>query len=270
IDDARHRADVRDQIIVKLNRRLKRMSAEARAKAELAAGETPEETLARFRAGTAEELASWVRGRLGLGPALDWETSGGTPIMLPISEHPDAVVDVSRGYGGAQRPQDYLDAFAAFIRDNLNQIAALTTVVQRPRDLTRTQLRDLRLQLDAQGFTDANIRRAWSDARNEDIAASIIGYVRQAALGDPLIPYADRVKRAVDAVVRKGAWTDVQKRWLHRIGEQLQKEIVVDRESLDDEPFKADGGFRVINKRFDGKLESVLSDLSEELWRTAS
>ncbi|WP_165184092.1 type I restriction-modification system endonuclease [Caulobacter soli] len=270
IEDARHRADVRDQIIVKLSRRLKRMSAEARAKAELAAGETPEETLARFRAGTAEDLASWVRGRPGLGPALDWETSGGTPIMLPISEHPDAVVDVSRGYGGAQRPEDYLDAFAAFIRDNLNQIAALTTVVQRPRDLTRAQLRDLRLQLDAQGFTDANIRRAWSDAKNEDIAASIIGYVRQAALGDPLIPYADRVKRAVDAVVRKGAWTDVQKRWLHRIGEQLQKEIVVDRESLDDEPFKADGGFRVINKRFDGKLESVLSDLSEELWRTAS
>lgn len=133
--------------------------------------------------------------------------------MLPISEHPDAVVDVSRGYGDAQRPEDYLDAFAAFIRKNINQIAALTTVVQRPRDLTRAQLRDLRLQLDAQGFTDANIRRAWSEAKNEDIAASIIGYVRQAALGDPLIPYADRVRRAVDAVVRKGQWTDVQKRY---------------------------------------------------------
>jgi type I restriction enzyme, R subunit len=270
IEDDRHRADVRDQIIVRLNRRLKSMSAEARAKAELASGEAPEDTLARFRAGKPEELADWARGCPGLGPALDWQTSGGTPIMLPISEHPDAVVDVSRGYGDAQRPEDYLDAFAAFIRNNLNQIAALTTVVQRPRDLTRAQLRDLRLQLDAQGFTDASIRRAWSDARNEDIAASIIGYVRQAALGDPLVPYADRVKRAVDAVVRKGDWTDVQKRWLHRIGEQLQKEIVVDRESLDEPPFSSDGGFRVINKRFDGKLESVLSDLSEELWRTAS
>lgn len=270
IEDARHRADVRDQIIVKLNRRLKGMSDEARAKAALAAGESPEETLARFRKGTPDELAAWVRSRPGLGPALDWQTSGGTPVMLPISEHPDEVVDVSRGYGTAQRPEDYLDAFSAFIKANINQIAALTTVVQRPRDLTRAQLRELRLQLDAQGFTDANIRRAWSDAKNEDIAASIIGYVRQAALGDPLIPYADRVRRAVDAVTRKGTWTDVQKRWLHRIGEQLQKEIVVDRESLDDEPFRADGGFRVINKRFDGKLELVLADLSEELWRTAS
>ena len=270
IEDARHRADVRDQIIVRLSRRLKRMTEEARAKAALAAGESPEETLARFRNSSPDELAEWVRRRPGLGPALDWQTSGGTPVMLPISEHPDEVVDVSRGYGDAQRPEDYLDAFAAFIRDNLNQIAALNTVVQRPRELTRAQLRELRLQLDAQGFTDANIRRAWSEAKNEDIAASIIGYVRQAALGDPLIPYADRVKRAVDAVIRKGSWTDVQKRWLHRIGEQLQKEIVVDRAALDEEPFRADGGFRVINKRFDGKLELVLADLSEELWRTAS
>ena len=152
---------------------------------------------------------------------------------------------------------------------NLNQIAALTIVAQRPRELTHAQLRELRLQLDAQGFTDAKIRRAWNDARNQDIAASIIGYVRQVALGDPLVPYSQRVKRAVDAVIRGGNWTDVQKRWLVRIGEQLEKEIVVDRESLDEEPFKANGWFRVLNKRFDGRLESVLADLSEEVWRTA-
>ena len=102
------------------------------------------------------------------------------------------------------------------------------------------------------------------------MAASIIGYIRQIALGDPLVPYADRVKRAVDAVVRKGDWTPVQVNWLRRIGKQLEKEVVVDRQALDEEPFRADGGFRVIDKRFGGKLEQVLADLSEEVWRTAS
>lgn len=270
IDDAEHRAAVRDQIIVKLSRRLKRLSEEARARAQLASGETPEETLDRFRKGSADELAAWVKGRPGLGPALDWTTDGGTPVMVPISQHADEVVETSYGYGAAEKPEDYLDAFAAFVKGNLNQIAALTTVVQRPRELTRAELRELRLQLDAQGFTDAKIRKAWADARNEDIAASIMGYVRQAALGDPLVPYADRVKRAVDAVIRKGEWTPIQIRWLRRIGEQLEKEVVVDRDSLDEEPFRADGGFRILNKRFDGKLESVLADLSEEVWRTAS
>lgn len=270
IEDARIRADLRDQIIVKLNRQLKRLTDEAKAKVQLAAGEAAEDILDRFRANTPEDMAAWARQRPTLGPALDFKTQGGTPVLVPISQHPDAVVDVSNGYGSAERPEDYLGAFETFIRANLNQIAALTTVLQRPRDLTRAELRELRLQLDAQGFTDAKIRRAWSETRNEDIAASIIGYVRQVALGDPLVPYADRVKRAVDAVIRKGDWTPVQVGWLRRIGKQLEKEVVVDRHALDEEPFRADGGFRVIDKRFGGKLEEVLADLSEEVWRAAS
>jgi type I restriction enzyme, R subunit len=39
------------------------------------------------------------------------------------------------------------------------------------------------------------------------------------------------------------AWTDQQKRWLKRIGEQIEKEIVVDRGAIEREPFIADGGF---------------------------
>lgn len=40
-------------------------------------------------------------------------------------------------------------------------IAALTLVVQRPRELTRVQLRELRLELDKLGYSEANLRRAW-------------------------------------------------------------------------------------------------------------
>jgi type I restriction enzyme R subunit len=269
IDDAEHRAAVRDQIIVRMSRRLKRLATEARARFELEAGEPPEATLQRFRRDDARTMAAWVADRPGIGALLDWTTDGGTPRMIPISEHPDEVISVTRGYGAAQRPEDFLGAFAAFVRNNINQIPALMLAVQRPRDLTREQLRQLRLRLDAEGFSDANIRRAWSDARNEDIAASIIGYVRQAALGDPLVPYAERVSRAVAAIIARGGWTDVQKRWLRRIGEQIEKEIVVDRESLDQEPFRADGGFRVLNQRFGGRLEAVLGDICEAVWKTA-
>src|SRR4051812_28455033 len=84
---------------------------------------------------------------------------------------------------------------------NVNTIAALRQVVQRPRDLTRTQLRELRQELDRRGFSEANLRRAWSDAKNEEIAASIIGFVRQAALGDALIPYAERVNVAMKRIM---------------------------------------------------------------------
>jgi type I restriction enzyme R subunit len=65
-------------------------------------------------------------------------------------------------------------------------------------------------------------------------------------------------------------WTDPQRRWLRRIGEQLEREIVVDREALDQEPFRADGGFTRLNRVFGGTLESVLSDIGEEVWRKVS
>ena len=49
-----------------------------------------------------------------------------------------------------------------------------------------------------------------------DIAASIIGYVRQAALGVPLVPYGDRVKAAMQRVQASRKWTDPQRLWLRR------------------------------------------------------
>ena len=140
-------------------------------------------------------------------------------------------------------------------------------MVQRPRELTRAQLRELRLALDKLGYSDANLRRAWQDAKNEEIAASIIGFVRQAALGDALIPFEDRVRAAMQRILAKHPWSDPQRKWLKRIAEQIEREIVVDREALDHEPFEAHGGFRRLNKVFDGQLEAVLSDFNEELWR---
>ena len=118
---------------------------------------------------------------------------------------------VTRGYGEAKKPEDFLESFTAYVRDNINTIAALKLVVERPRDLTRADLKALRMALDQKGYSEANLRRAWADAKNVDIAASIIGFVRQAALGDPLVPYRDRVTAAMQRVLTSRAWTDPQK-----------------------------------------------------------
>ncbi|MFN9961440.1 MAG: type I restriction-modification enzyme R subunit C-terminal domain-containing protein, partial [bacterium] len=126
---------------------------------------------------------------------------------IPISEHHDEVISVNRGYGKGKKPEDYLDGFIDYIRNNPNQIAALTVVLQRPRELTRAQLRELRLEIDRMGYSETYLQQAWRDTKNEDIAASIIGFIRQAALGDPLIPYEDRVKSALRRILAKKAWT---------------------------------------------------------------
>jgi type I restriction enzyme R subunit len=262
-----HRDTIREQLVVKLRRRLKKLPEEARLRFEAVAGETPEAMLRRLLADDAPALAAWLKDRSAVGPILDWQGDGDNPRFVPISYHADEVVAVSRGYGEATRPQDFLDGFSAFVRGNVNTIAALKLVVTRPRDLTRADLKELRLALDRNGYSEANLRRAWADATNEEIAASIIGFVRQAAIGDPLKPYADRVRAAMRTIMANHQWTEPQKRWLKRIGEQIEKEVIVDREAIDKEPFIADGGFNRLNKVFGGGLETLLAEINEEMWK---
>jgi type I restriction enzyme R subunit len=268
--DDRQRDTIREQLAVKLRRRLRQLPDEARQRFEAVAGETPEAMLKRLLDGPAADVASWLSSRSAVAPLLDWQANGDNPRFVPISHHGDEVVAVTRGYGDATKPEDFLDGFSAFVRDNVNTIAALKLVVQRPRDLTRADLKELRLALDRKGYSEANLRRAWADAKNEEIAASIIGFVRQAAIGDPLTPYEDRVRTAMRAIMASRQWTEPQKRWLKRIGEQIEKEVVVDREAIDKEPFIADGGFNRLNKVFGGELENILAGINEEMWRASA
>jgi type I restriction enzyme, R subunit len=270
VGEAAHRDLVREQILVKMRLRIKRLTDQARALYQAEVGETPEATLKRLTEESPVKVAAWVKGKPSIGRILDWGPDGSAPMLIPISHHPDEVIAVTRGYGAGQKPEDFLDSFSAFVKNNVNKIAALTIVVQRPRDLTRAALKELRLELDALGYSDTSLRRAWSDTKNEDIAASIIGFVRQAALGDVLTSFEVRVKSAMQRIMNKRSWTEVQRKWLKRIEEQILRELVVDPAAVDEEPFSKDGGFQRLNKIFGGQLEAVLADINEELWKKAA
>jgi type I restriction enzyme, R subunit len=81
--------------------------------------------------------------------------------------------------------------------------------------------------------------------------------------------FEDRVHKAIRKIESRGVWSVPQRAWLRRIGEQLVQELVVDREALDQEPFRSEGGYTRLNKVFDGKLENLLADINEEMWKRA-
>lgn len=139
-------------------------------------------------------------------------------------------------------------------------------MTQRPRDLTRAQIKALRAALDGAGYSETMLRSAWRDATNEDIAASIVGYIGQAALGDALVPYGERVDRAMKTILSSQPWTTPQRQWLERIGQQMKQETVVDKAALDQGQFKAQGGFKRIDKVFEGQLETLLAEINSAIW----
>jgi len=182
-----------------------------------------------------------------------------------ISTHEDELLDRQQNYGVHEQPADYLESFNRFVRDNLNHSVALSVVVNRPRDLTRTQLREIRLMLDEHGFSEANLRGALRESTQQEIAASIIGHIRRAALDEALVPFEQRVGRAMQAIYTSRAWTPLQRRWLERLAQQLVHEVVLDREVVQ-RNFEADGGAPRLDKLLNGQLDQVLADIGEHLW----
>jgi len=179
---------------------------------------------------------------------------------------------VTRGYGQGEKPADYLQAFADFIRSKQDEIPALVTVLTRPRDLTRKDLRDLLWELDRAGYSEASLTTAWRELTNQEIAARIVGYIRQAAMGDPLVPYAQRVDGALQTMLAARQWSTPQLQWLQRIAAHKANGIV-DRESLDDtdQIFRREGGgFARLDRLFEGQLQRVLEMFSEALWQRAA
>ena len=262
----------RDQFIAKLQRKKRHLRETIAQDFETCAGMPPDTFIQKLKTMPLDEIATWFTENGDLGVILDRKTAArNAPVF--ISEHHDQLVGTERGYGQATRPEDYLEKFSEFIRAQRNEIPALVTVLTRPRDLTRRQLRELALELDRAGFSEANLAMAWREARNQDIAARIIGHIRQAAIGDPLVPYEQRVDNALQKMLASRSWTTPQRQWLQKLAAQTTANLIVDREAFDDPDliFKREGGgFSRLDRIFDGKLQEVLSTFNESLWPLAS
>ena len=256
------------EFIAKLQRKKRSVKGEAVEHLKTAAGMEVGELIKFLRDASPSAAADYLKSHASVSALLD-RTTGGGGIKTVVSTHGDEVVEVGRGYGVATKPEDYLDGFRDFVNENMNKIPALLAVTQRPRELSREALRQLKLALDEAGYNEKALQTAWREAKNEDIAATIIGYIRQLALGSPLVPYDQRVDRAVQQVLMAHKFTDPQRKWLDRIAAQLKLETVVDRESIDAGQFKAHGGFDRLNKVFDSQLESLLGELADAVWEDA-
>jgi type I restriction enzyme R subunit len=261
---------VRDQIVAKLRARARRLTEPER--------DVLEQRLDR----TLEAFADWAKEAAPQEVAAAFERSPRAVRLLDappgdrprektyISTHEDSLTAIEEVFGRSSTPEDYIESFVRFVKEHGNTLPGLVAATQRPRELTRKELKEAARQLDAAGFSEASLRRAYGRVRNADIAAHIIGFVRQAALGDPLVSYETRVDNALEKMLTKGTWSDKQRQWLRRIGRALKEMPVGDRETLEAPAFRQQGGFAAIDKVFDHKLAEVLQDMNEAIWSPPS
>ena len=136
----------------------------------------------------------------------------------------------------------------------------------RPQSLTRRDLKALRLALDEAGYPVSSLRAAWKDAKNGEIAADLIGFIRTLSMGDPLVPVEVRVKNAMAEVRRLRRWTKPQQKWLDRIEAHLLRFSLIDREDFEEPPFRQKGGYDRINQQLGEELDTVLTTLRTHMF----
>ena len=256
-----------NQIIAKLQRKKRRMSDEMMSHfTDLSGGLDPTQYIQQLESEPTEAAKNRIIANRQLFKILQ-ETKSNDGRTVVISDKEDELISHTRGYGDKDRPEDYLEAFSAYVKNNMNEIAALNIVCTRPKDLTREELKSLRLALDRQGFTTQQLNTAISQMTNEEIAADIISLIRRYAIGSVLISHEARIRRAIDKLVKANSFSKQELNWIKRMEAYLMKESVLNIKVFDEDVrFKEQGGFKKIDKVFQNKLESIVLELNTYLY----
>lgn len=268
LEDEAHIKNAIAQIIAKLQRVKRRLTKEeVNEFKDLAAGLTVEGFIQKIESLPAAEARNTLLMEASLLEMLD-DKHGHGGYTKVISDKQDKFLIRERGFGkNEQRPEDYIESFEDFVKNNVNEIAALNIICTRPKELTRETLKSLRLALAKNGFTTQQLNTAVSEITSEEITADIISLVRRYAIGSPLVSHQARIRRAVDKLKKAHNFSRVELNWLSRIESYLLNESVMNVKVFDeDERFKTNGGYKRLNQIFRNNLEGIITELNEYLY----
>ena len=256
-----------NQIIAKLQRKKRKMSSEMMSHfTDMTGGLEPTQYIDKLENEPIDVAKNRILANKELFRMLqETKSNGGRPVV--ISDKEDEMVSHTRGYGDNERPEDYLDAFSVFVKTNMNEIAAINIVCTRPKDLTREELKSLRLTLDREGFTTQQLNTAISQMTNEEIAADIISLIRRYAIGSVLISHEARIRKAIEKLVKAHKFSKQEMNWIKRMETYLMNESVLNVKIFDEDVrFKEQGGFKKIDKVFQNQLENIVLELNTYLY----
>ena len=186
------------------------------------------------------------------------------------SEKEDTLKETTRGYGNTEKPEDYLDAFVNYVNENKDKIEAIRIACTKPSDMTRAQLKELKLALDKENFTETSLNEATSAVTNAHIVADIIAHVRKAVLKTPLFNHDERVTAAFAKLTAAHRFNKMQLDLLEKIKTYMLHESILNTETFEAPVFKMEGGFARFNKKFGGNLIEIIREINTYIYEGAA
>ena len=174
-----------------------------------------------------------------------------------------------RGADGREyKPEDYLGAFARFVRENPAHIEAIRILLGHPREWNTEALAELKQKLTAapEHFSVTNLQKA-HEVHYHKALVDIISMIKHAAKEEePLLTARERVEKAFEKVTAGKTFTPDQEMWLKVIKAHLVENLTIDREDFNLLPvFTRQGGLSQATRVFAGGLDDLLEKLNEAI-----
>ncbi|MBQ5502302.1 MAG: type I restriction-modification system endonuclease, partial [Selenomonas sp.] len=185
-----------------------------------------------------------------------------------VSDKKDKITYHGKAYGtGQQRPEDYLDEFTAYIKENINEVAALNIICTKPAELTRQSLKELAMLLDREGYAPAQLDSAITALNAEEAGADIISIIRRYGIGARLMNHREKVEQAVKRLKANHNFNKMQETWIKLMQDYLINEPVLNRDSLDEDPrLRKRGGSAQADKLLNGELGNIIAELNDYMY----
>jgi type I restriction enzyme R subunit len=162
-----------------------------------------------------------------------------------------------------QKPEDYLDSFARFVRENPNHIEAIQILLQKPREWKAEVLSELRKKLAQHDFPEKELQKAHKLVLNKALADIISMIKHAAAEQEPVYTAEERVDKAMKKVMIGKSFNGEQLEWLEFIRQHLIANLSIAMEDFDDAPvFERHGGKGRANRVFGSGLESLVAEIN--------
>lgn len=276
IDDIWENRD-RDYNIRRLVKRLQRIDKQMSAKArEMFAAYVPEGDVAKYARELPAALRKDFTGTMGLlrdaafqDLLMNYERAPRTFLIAYETEDTVTSEWLVRGADGREyKPEDYLSAFARFVRENPSHVEAIRILLDRPREWNTDVLSELKQKLIAapEHFSLANLQKA-HEVHYHKALVDIISMIKHAAKEEePLLTARERVEKAFEKVTAGKTFTPEQQQWLDVTKAHLVENLTIDREDFNLLPvFTRQGGLSQATRAFAGGLDDLLEKLNEAI-----
>jgi type I restriction enzyme, R subunit len=164
------------------------------------------------------------------------------------------------------KPEDYLNTFNKFVKDNEKKIEAIGILLNRPKRWNTNALNELRIALSEKDFEVEKLQKAHKIVYHKDLV-DIISMIKHAANQEAtLYSVNERVEYAISKVFIEKELTDEQSNWVNYIKEHLMQNFTIDEHDLKELPIFVDrGGFNKFKKVFPGDYRKIIKEINNAI-----